>query len=280
MAFYGLPTSERKYLAALGDKDALLRNATSPRLIVIGGSNLSFGLDSSLLEESLGYDVVNMGLHSGLGTRYMLAQVEPHLEAGDVVVLSFEYHLLNGGGTNQGLPESLAEFPGGLRYLRSSDHMELGTFLRAFQKRAQRFIGFIKEPDGPVYRRSGFDHNGDLITHLGELSREFGPTYKSFENPHSDAAMARIEAFHQAASHRGARVLLSFPPFPSEYVAPQGDVWLASLRQSLDVPIISDPASYFFPKRQFFDTCYHLSGEGRQRRSEQLLKDLRTAGIE
>lgn len=279
LAFVFLPTSPRKYLASLADKDALLRRADAPKLVAVGGSNLAFGLDSSLLEASLDYDVVNMGLHSGLGLRYMLGHVEPHLAPGDVVVLAMEYRLMNGLDSNRGLPEALAEFPGGLRYLRPADHMQLDTFLLAFQRRAQHSFGFVREQGGPVFRRGGFDHNGDLISHLGEANREFQKSYETFERPPAATAMARLNAFHERALRRGAKVMLSFPSFPEEYVAPEGAAWMATLRRSLQVPIISEPTDYFFPKRQFFDSCYHLNADGRQRRSKLLLRDLQAAGV-
>ena len=50
------------YLAAILEKDRLIRNTPSPKIILVGGSNLAFGIDSKAIEDSLGLHVVNMGL--------------------------------------------------------------------------------------------------------------------------------------------------------------------------------------------------------------------------
>src|SRR5690349_24986573 len=45
----------------------LLENTPSPRIILIGGSNVSFGIDARLMQQTLGIPVINDGLHAGLG---------------------------------------------------------------------------------------------------------------------------------------------------------------------------------------------------------------------
>ena len=39
--------------------------------------------------------------------------------------------------------------------------------------------------------------------------------------------------------------------------------------------MISNPNNYKFTKEEIFDTVYHLNGIGRQRRTEQLIEDLK-----
>src|SRR5215212_5179389 len=79
------------YIAAVLEKDRLIRDTPSPKIILVGGSNLAFGIDSHMLEDSLGVHVVNMGLYAKLGLRYMLAQVKPYIRKGDLVLVVPEY---------------------------------------------------------------------------------------------------------------------------------------------------------------------------------------------
>jgi len=78
-------------MAAVLQKDRLIRTTPSPKIILVGGSNLAFGIDSRLLQDSLHVNVVNMGLYAKLGLRYMLAQVKPYIRAGDIVIVVPEY---------------------------------------------------------------------------------------------------------------------------------------------------------------------------------------------
>src|SRR6476661_8416978 len=88
---YDVRKVDNDYIAAVLEKDRLIRNTPSPKIILVGGSNLAFGVDSKLLQDSLRLPVVNMGLYAKLGLRYMLAQVKPYIRAGDIVVVVPEY---------------------------------------------------------------------------------------------------------------------------------------------------------------------------------------------
>src|SRR5690606_17377891 len=77
------------YAKASVDKHARLAAPGSAKLVLVGGSNLAFGVDSAELERELkGFRVVNMGMNAYLGLRFMLSEVMEDLEKGDVVVLS------------------------------------------------------------------------------------------------------------------------------------------------------------------------------------------------
>ena len=64
---YDTHSGDDNYLAAVLEKDRLIRNTASPKIILVGGSNLAFGIDSRAIEDSLGIHVVNMGCTRGLG---------------------------------------------------------------------------------------------------------------------------------------------------------------------------------------------------------------------
>src|ERR1043165_5420686 len=64
-------------------KDSLLQHVPSPRLVMIGGSNLSMSLDSQQLKDSLKMNPVNLGLHAAIGLVFMLDHTEPYIKKGD-----------------------------------------------------------------------------------------------------------------------------------------------------------------------------------------------------
>ena len=94
--------SRNSYMAVIRDKIHRLRSLPSPKLVLVGGSNVAFGMDTPRLERELRLAAVNMGLHAGLGVGLPLRMVEPHLGRGDVVVVSFEYESLSGLTVRQG----------------------------------------------------------------------------------------------------------------------------------------------------------------------------------
>src|SRR4051812_14897263 len=97
---YDTHAADDNYLAAVLEKDRLIRNTPSPKIILVGGSNLAFGIDSKAIQDSLGLKVVNMGLYAKLGLRYMLAQVKPYIKPGDIVVVVPEYDQFYGDFAN------------------------------------------------------------------------------------------------------------------------------------------------------------------------------------
>ena len=158
--------------AAAIDKERLLRDAPSPRVVLVGGSAMAFGVDSEALAEDLGgdYRVVNMGLHAGLGLDFLLNETLDGLREGDVVVISPEYDIV---------------------WPDQPSHLEIAEVLR-FQPSAYRYVearhwaptirsAILEQPpvvlhdvavnalrnqlpalgSGGVYWRSSFDGNGD-----------------------------------------------------------------------------------------------------------------------
>ena len=97
---YDSRAQDDNYLAAVLEKDRIIRNAESPKIILVGGSNLAFGIDSKMMQDALRMPVVNMGLYAKLGLKYMLAQVRPYIRKGDIVVVVPEYDLFYGDFAN------------------------------------------------------------------------------------------------------------------------------------------------------------------------------------
>src|SRR5688572_5311242 len=76
------PRAATAHLFSSIDKDLLLKNAQPPRIILVGGSNLSMSLNSQLLKDSLGLNPVNTGLSASIGLLYMLDHTLRYVKAG------------------------------------------------------------------------------------------------------------------------------------------------------------------------------------------------------
>ena len=75
------------YQAAIVDKIQRLESIDEPKIILVGNSNLAFGINSEIIQEKTGMPVVNLGLHASLGNKFHENIVKNHIGEGDVVVL-------------------------------------------------------------------------------------------------------------------------------------------------------------------------------------------------
>ena len=71
-AFSIPPQYSDTFVGELDDKFERLTSIEEPKVVVVGGSSVAFGLESEILEKYVGMPVVNFGLYAALGTKVML----------------------------------------------------------------------------------------------------------------------------------------------------------------------------------------------------------------
>ena len=76
-------------------KEHIARNAGGEKIVIMGGSNALFGLESELIEERLGITTVNLSLHAGFPLEYHFDFVRQHLRGGDTLIVSPEFEMLS-----------------------------------------------------------------------------------------------------------------------------------------------------------------------------------------
>jgi hypothetical protein len=276
------------YLASINDKDKRLSEIPGPRVLLIGGSNLTFGVDSVELQRQLGIPVLNQSLCSPIGLRFMLRHVGSKIHPGDIVVISPEYsHFgeLQDGSTE--LTEMLWTFPQGLKYLSMENASALVQSLTGiFQHKITFWQKFGIRPNGEdsVYRRSGFNGHGDLISHLQiddhkKIANDFQCNFLS-DSPEVWSPTINILAqFNHHCKLHQAQVVLAYPPIPtSSCTAPVikkiGGL-SAVIREKAGISYLSDLKHSVYPNSEFFMTLYHLASKGRAERTRQLAQELK-----
>ena len=78
------------FVGVLDEKYDRLASIEEPKVVVVGGSSVAFGLDSQKMEEQLGMPVVNFGLYAAIGTKAMIDLSRDQIKEGDIVVLAPE----------------------------------------------------------------------------------------------------------------------------------------------------------------------------------------------
>ncbi|WP_193335460.1 hypothetical protein [Devosia beringensis] len=292
-----LVPEQNDYALASNVKHDRLAALPGHRVVLVGGSNLAFGIDSKAIEATVGCPVVNMGMNGYFGVRFMLNEVKPELRAGDVVVLAFEwdnyFKTVDGASTDllvvsKSNPRAFAAMTWKQRW----DVATAGVSYAARQK-ALRLIGDglsqvdaiirgdINEEDArsliyTIETFSGFTPEGDLVSHLGvdwPYDFEQGIVGHSVDPD----VIPMIAEFVQAMEARDVRVVMSYTPlmrvFYDQHV-PELQAVHQQLSAALQGRLPRPPQDYVFDTDQFFDTVYHLNNEGRQVRSAQLGGDI------
>ncbi|MBL7940708.1 MAG: hypothetical protein JNL43_15210 [Flavobacteriales bacterium] len=284
MAF-GPHASRIDFMGGLIAKHARLKSLGSPKVVVIGGSNAAFGIDSEILERALCKPVVNMSIHASLGFRFMVDEVKGSLGDGDLVIAALEHsayskpekdndiHIL----TVDRWPEALDLLPW---YRRP--RILLGVMVMRAQGAWKIFTGAWKDdsPD-PVYRADGFNERGDLITHLDRPPR--GPGRQQ----HVDYHLPLVgDTFHKvarelvdsAAVHH-AHVVFAWPAIARTSYRPEFHQAIRAGTREHGFDMIGVSEDYVMPDTSFYDTHHHLRAAGRRFRTERMVRDLCASGL-
>jgi hypothetical protein len=170
--FYFLPDNPDGYMLAYNKKiDLLKKKSTAPRLIFVGASTLAFGIDSKLIGDALQIEnVINYGLHAGIGLKYIIDDVYTYTRANDIIVIAPEYQLFYGTGAYGSLPLSRV-------VLANPEKWELLNIHQKFSV-LHNIIGIVKEKceyvlfhlffhrnTSQVYALSAFNEYGDVYIH-------------------------------------------------------------------------------------------------------------------
>ena len=275
------------YLAGLPLKWDRLREAESPRIIIVGGSGAAFDVRCDLLEQELpGYEEVNFGLYAGLGTTVMLELAVTQARAGDIVIfmpelsgqtLSDYFNAEAMWQAADGRPDLLAAL--GSEYRTAM----LGAF-PAFAAAKMRLYRSGNAPAGDgVYARASFSDRGDIAAAGRErnvMPGDFDENMLLFFDPAlvSETFVEKVNAASAACERAGAQLYFRFCPMNAAAVRddPAGlDAFAAQLSCRIDCPILGNPGDAVMDSGWFFDTNFHLNDAGATAATAILAADLK-----
>ncbi len=279
--------NNRGYMDALQDKAALLARADEPgRVILVGGSNTAWGLNAVDLGHALGRPVVNTGLHAALGLDVMLDFPAAYLRPGDIVILSLEYEhyqydtrhdetIWTSAPSFRGLPAQ----PVTLRPVYIADHFL--QYVAAARDHAVNQSKARDRQDEGEFTRAAFDARGDMTGHYNQPplapAEDFAFDFRAPAPVFLDQIIARLNGFAAAAKARGAQVYLYFPPLPRQKFAlyhAQLAALDATLRARLNFPVLNDPGDLLLAHDDCYNTVYHLTRPGIDKRDAALAEKL------
>jgi hypothetical protein len=270
----------QNYLGAIIDKHERLSTIKSPCIILAGGSNLAFGINSELIEKELKIPIVNLGLHGGLGLEFMLGELKSSIKERDTVYLSTEYWLSIKGDerlkrlASKLFPESKDYYPTNFTQNLSMEIDE--TRMLILGNESNEMPNAIQPSNDTIfmdiYSRKAFNSYGDEIAHLNQRS-----SFKSNQKKIHYSKWHGIELineFYEFAKQKNVSVYFLFPCFPkSEYNLNKQaiDRLVNDIENELNVPVVNNSYDFIYEDSLFFDTQYHLNKSGRELRTQKLI---------
>ena len=273
------PQYTHEYNASFIDKINRLESIKEPKIVLVSNSNVAFGINSSLVEKEIKMPVVNLGLHGGLGNAFNERMALLGVNKGDIVVIS---HLTYEDDDTISDPElALLTVENYFRYwkiFRLKDYPRIICSLPKYSYKC--LIRFITKADKETTRttcfaRSMFNEYGDNIF---PRNIEAGESAPRLSHPAiNKTCINRINKFTNYCNSKGVVVVIAGSQFLSGiegFNLEEYKTFQKELENSVICPIISDFTDYIFDKKYFYTSNLHMTNDGANIRTIQLIKDL------
>jgi hypothetical protein len=283
----GVPTSSSQWSWAINAKKRQLAEAAgSPKLLLVGGSSILFGLRAREIQAKTGVPTVNMGTHFALGSEYILHLARKVARPGDTVLLAFEYEAYADQFRDELFYDYLlARDPDYFNAMSLYQRVQTAMFISG--SRLQRGLRRRGKPFAPAYF---FPYDIKQINEFGDL---FGATddIRPAGHPYLASTSQILAVQGVSLKSRGFVILADFicwarqnrirllAAFPSichrqEYESPTARRVIHDIEgfyASLGVPVVGTAEEAMLPPDLCFDTFYHSTEKGAQERTKRLL---------
>ena len=279
------------FVGALNEKYDRLTSIDGPKLVVVGGSSVAFGVDSAMIEKYTGMPVVNFGLYAALGTKLMLDLSRSAVGKGDVIVLSPELDpqtlslYFSADQTFTALDDDYSMFAG----IGEDNKLSMlgGLFRFATEKIALMLSGQVIDPEG-VYNAENFDERGDLTyvreSNVMDVYYDPNKLIKLSEEILDPEFIDYVNEYVAYCESRGATVLFAYCPMNERaveqpYKQSENNIRARQefhdyLSSVLDCEVIGNVEDAILDAAYFYDTNFHLNDAGRTLRTIALTKDI------
>lgn len=269
-------------------KQAYAAKISTPKLVIVAGSNGLFSHRCEAMEPILGMPCLNGAVTAELGLGYIFELSRRQLRRGDVALLPLEYAIYDQreNGITAGLVhpyrmsyerETLATLPPQL-IVRAAFQFDLRYLIGAVAEMTLHGIGISRR-----FSRKTLTPNGDMRGHTEEKGRPYRRyiadsdfwLQRPDEFPISAAARKEIEAFLNWCSRNGIRVIGTLPTtFDDRRVEDEIIGRLRAIYESAGHEFLVPPNRGQYPRRCFYDAQLHLNETCQLRHSRLLAHSL------
>lgn len=263
IAYKALPFNQTNYYGAINDKLRRMDSIKESKIVFIGGSATSFGINSKLVQDSLHLPAVNLGTQAGLGYKFILSFPKEHLKKGDIVVCILEYCFYengqNEGNGDKSLYEMLSANPWAFKYFNINQWLN-----GIFYSPEITWSNYLKLKTGtysgvPPYKRNSLSVEGDVIATKNIKSSKMIPSPSPMEEEGiiSPEFLDVVNSFVHSMNKKGVEVYIGFPPVAKTYAN------FKSLnlynKAKFKTTVLGSATETIYNDTLFFDTDYHLN---------------------
>ena len=272
----GAPTESSRWTYEVNTiKQQRAQSSQSPKTVVLGGSNVHFGVRAELIAAATGRPAINMGTLASLEMPYILGWAQGSIKPSDTVLLIFEYELY----ADTALPNGVF-----VDYVFARDQQYLKTLAPAEQvglmlsMRPDRLVEGIRAailpPRGLTsgYQAATTDAFGDETVNTEatrtpaqiETLRSIRPLATLLNGLPSDSvAWHELSRFISWCHANDVTVIATFPATVdfAEYRRPRAQSVFTTIRQfyaQQGVPLLGTAGDFMYDWSSFYDTQYHL----------------------
>ena len=290
------PGAYRHHLGALVNKRIMLEKKESPKIVLIGGSNLN-SLRSKYIEAHINnglkqpYSLVNMGLWAGLHIERYIDIIMRYLRRGDILIICQEYGTLLDDNffkyiekNEEGHKFFFLMDPGLAieRYLQKHEFFSIVKIpFLLNQLKFKSWIGHLLKGDSRSLGGAGFFLYHSDYNSFGDRRRSFvidrplvGAVAK-MQRPTRNLLLY-LSRVKERGQSKGVACLFIYAPFPEvEFERNRAEInELHDLFRAMGLALLSRPDETVYADHFFADSIYHLTPEGESHRSALVLKKL------
>jgi hypothetical protein len=280
-----LPTTPRASISLLFaeiKKDSLLIATPSTRIIFIGGSNLSFGLNCQVIKDSLKINPINTAITAGLGIKYMLENTMKYVKKGDIIVFVPEYehfHIDWNSVSTELLRTVIDVNRSNINLLSKKQLYNCFSCTGGFILSKFNPFAYINIEESDVYGVNSFNKYGDVDAHWNLENRHDKITSKAIDiTEYNPQIIIEIKQIRDKLQEKGCVFLVSFPCFQETSFNNSIEA-IKNVEENLKInafKILGTPERYMMSDSLMFDSVYHLNKQGVERRTKLLIEDLKT----
>lgn len=281
------PYSIDIYERMLETKRSHFAQSSSPRLLLIAGSNARVSHSAKVIEEELGIPVTNGGLSAAVSTDFILESYKPVLKYGDFCYLPLEYEPLLEYTRSQHLDYKFAiacdrsrlagydigdQLEAAFGYELSDVFKSLGEQVVVHQMKASS-------------SREEIDEQGDQLSYDMEKAERFREALETMEGPlipgpevmrsHPEM-LVELGEFLDWCSAQGVMAIGGLPTtFDDVELPPELIDGLREFYESRGHAFVVLANHSLYPREQFYDSKYHLLQEHAFEHSRRLAAALK-----
>lgn len=277
------------FLGELKEKIKLLKETKGKRIVLIGGSSIPFGFDSSMVESKLlfhDFKVIDFGMYAALGSNVMLDFVRPEIHEGDILIFLPEIHrqtlsmYYNGTSMWQALDGDFSN----LRYCSKEMKDSLLGELYSFSQSKFRYNFVDRMTVEGIYQKASFERHGDIRKELlpcNMMPEGYDPTTRiEFDDELLDLEfMSYLNDFAKTVHQKKANLYYAFPPMNRLCIDDEEklDGFYDALKEKLDFEIMGNPHDSVMDYEWFYDTNYHLNASGSVLFTKNMIQNIKLA---